>query len=243
MSTPRTRATTAAARPLVAGLAGLAAVAVLLGLTGCSAGGQAPSASPRQTLTAVKRNLDRTSGVHILLATDDLPTGVSGVLSADGVGTHAPAFQGDIRVKASGLAANAKVIAVGGTVYAVLPFTSRYEQINPADYGAPDPAALMSSTSGLSSLLTSARHAARGKQTRDGARVLSTYTATVPGKQVATIIPSASASGTFDATFTVDDHNVLDKAVLTGPFYPKSGDVTYTITFSDYGTKKHITAP
>ncbi len=31
--------------------------------------------------------------------------------------------------------------------------------------------------------------------------------------------------------------------MLTGPFYAKGGDVTYTITFADYGSKPTITKP
>ena len=35
----------------------------------------------------------------------------------------------------------------------------------------------------------------------------------------------------------------LDKAELSGPFYPDVDSVTYTITFDDYGTEKNITRP
>ena len=69
--------------------------------------------------------------------------------------------------------------------------------------------------------------------------VLSSFTGTVPGEAVAEVIPSASPTRDFDATFTVTDDDELAKAVLTGPFYPKADDVTYTITFDDYGTKGH----
>ena len=69
------------------------------------------------------------------------------------------------------------------------------------------------------------------------------HRAPCPATRVAAIIPSADGLGDFDATFTVDDQDRLAKAVLTGPFYPKADDVTYTITFDDYGTKQNITAP
>ena len=55
--------------------------------------------------------------------------------------------------------------------------------------------------------------------------------------------PAPSPSASFSATFTVTDQDRLATAVLTGPFYPQADDVTYTITFDDYGTAKHITAP
>jgi lipoprotein LprG len=211
------------------------------GLAGCSKGGG--DLSPEETLAAAKTRLDSAKGVHLLLAADRLPTGVSGLVQADGVGTHAPAFKGTIKVAASGVTADAKVIATRGAVYAVLPFTSKYVQIDPKDYGAPDPAALMSADGGLSSLLTDAKDVTEGKRQREGAQVLSTYSATVSGRQVAAIIPSAAAGQDFDATFQVSDDHTLHRAVLTGPFYPKGGDVTYTITFDHYGTAPQISAP
>ena len=220
-------------------------LAALLLVSGCSKGsdGSSTGASPRKALAAAKKNLDDTSGVQIGLATPKLPAGVNGLLKADGIATHAPAFQGVIKIAASGVTADASVVAVDQVVYAKLPFTTQYVTINPADYGAPDPAALLDPQAGLSSLLTSATDVQAGGQVRQGKEVLRTYDAKVPGKAVAAVIPSADANATFDATFTVDDQDRLTKAVLTGPFYPKGGDVTYTITFDHYGTTKNITAP
>jgi len=65
----------------------------------------------------------------------------------------------------------------------------------------------------------------------------------VPGRAVAAVLPSASAKAHFDATFTVTDRQRLAKAVLTGPFYPKAEDVTYAVTFGDYGLHRDISAP
>jgi lipoprotein LprG len=232
-----TTARLALVAPLVVAL-----VVALAGLAGCS-GSDEPTESPQSTLAAAKKNLDATSGVRIGLSTAELPTGVSGLLEADGIGTHDPAFQGTIKVSASGVTADAEVVAVGGKVYAKLPFTSRFAPIDPADYGAPDPADLLDDEGGLSSLLTSATEVQAGEQVRDGKVVLSTYTAKVPGTAVASVIPSADAGSAFSAIFTVTDADRLDKAVLSGPFYPDADSVTYTITFDDYGTEKDITAP
>jgi lipoprotein LprG len=212
-------------------------------LAACQGGGQ-PEVTPKQALAGAKAELDKTPGVHIVLAAKKLPQNVSGLLSADGVGTHAPAFKGSIKVAAGGITADAKVIATQGKVYAVLPFTTKYAEIRPADYGAPDPAELMSPDGGLSSLLTEARDVTAGKQQRSGDQVLSTYSGTVPGTVVASIIPSADAGQDFDVTFQVSSKDErLHEAVLTGPFYPRGGDVTYTVTFDDYGISPTITAP
>jgi lipoprotein LprG len=183
--------------------------------------------------------------VRIGLATPGLPTGVSGLLTADGIGTHDPAFTGTIKVQTGGLSADVPVVAVNGKVFAKLPFTTSFVPIDPADYGAPDPADLMSDDGGLSSLLTSATDVSQGDDVRAGKTVLSSYHATVPGTSVTTLIPSASRSADFTANFSLTDDDRLATAVLRGPFYPKAEgkDVTYTISFKDYGTKKNITAP
>ena len=220
----------------------LALALAVSALAGCGSHDKA-GVSPERTLAAAKRNLDGTTGVRIGLSTPRLPTGVDGLLDADGIGTHAPAFTGAIKVSASGVTADAAVVAVRHAVYARLPFTSKFVRIDPSRYGAPDPAALMGAHGGLSSLLTSATHVQEGGKVRAGSEVLSSYTATVPGKAVSAVIPSATSTAGFRAVFTVDDKGRLAKAVLTGPFYPHAKDVTYTITFADYGTAKRIVAP
>ncbi|HET7388077.1 MAG TPA: LppX_LprAFG lipoprotein [Nocardioidaceae bacterium] len=215
---------------------------LLIGPSGCSHD-SASSLSPHQALATAKKKLDKTSGVHLHLSTGKLPSGVDGVLDADGVATHAPAFKGSIKVAASGITADVAVVALQGVVYAKLPFTTKFVPIDPHDYGAPNPADLMSTSGGLSSLLTSATHLTKGAQQRNGKSVLDSYHGTVPGRAVATVIPSAVPSGNFDATFSIDDRHRLVRAVLTGPFYAKGGDVTYTIGFDDYGAHPHISKP
>lgn len=228
-------------RPRV--LLGLA-LAAALSLSACTGSDSDDSEqSPSDVLAEAKANLDQTSGVHVVLSTEKLPSGVNGIVSADGIGTHAPAFEGNLKVSAAGITADAGVVAVDDVVYAMLPFTTRFVEIDAQDYGAPDPAELMGTDEGLSSLLTEAEDVEEGEQERDGETVLTTYSGTVPGDSVSSIIPSASADGTFDATFTLTEDDELNEAVLTGPFYPGSADVTYTIEFDEYGTEKEITAP
>jgi len=230
--------TTSRSRLLVAPVL---AAGLLLG--GCSNSSEAEDKSPEEVLSAAKAKLDETSGVHVVLATAKLPATVSGILNADGVGTHAPAFEGTLKVVASGITADAEIVAVDGVVYAKLPFTTEFAEIDPADYGAPDPADLMGAEGGLSALLTSLEGVEEGEPERSGETVLNTYSGVVPGDVVAGIIPSASADSDFEAKFTVTDGGLLNEAVLTGPFYPKAEDVTYRITFDQYGTSKNITAP
>jgi lipoprotein LprG len=219
-------------------------VALLLGVAVAScSGGDESSLSPEQRLAAAKKALDETSGVQIQLVTEALPKGVSGLVSAQGVATHDPAFEGTITVSAGGITADAEVVAVDGVVHAKLPFTTKFVEIDPADYGAPDPAALMSTQDGLSSLLTAAEGVEAGKQVRDGDQVLSEIVGTVPGSAVRAVIPSASQDADFDATFTLDDADRVTRVVLTGPFYPDADDVTYTVDLEKYGVEKDIRAP
>ncbi len=219
------------------------ALAASLVLSGCASDARENSQSPEEALAAAKRTLDETSGVRVSLSTEKLPPTVDGIVKAEGVGTHDPAFQGDLKVASGGITADVPVIAAQGKVFAKLPFTTRFVEVDPAAYAAPDPAGLMEPDGGLSSLLTAAEDVEEGKQVRDGEDVLTSYSGTVPGKVVASIIPSATASSDFDARFTVDDRDRLHEAVLTGPFYPQSGDVTYTISFDEYDTTADIKAP
>jgi len=235
---PPHRAAARAGAVLVAGaLAGLT-------LAACSGANGGSGGSPEESLAAAQRTLDETSGVHLTLHTDDLPDGVTGVEDAEGVGTHAPAFEGTITITLSGQAFDVPVIAVDDKVYVQLPLTPGWQDIDPAEYGAPDPAHLFDPDAGFSSLLGETTDLERGDTVRggeDNKEVLTEYTGTVAGDVVQNFIPTAS--GDFDATYTLTDDDELREATLTGVFYEDSPSMTYTVTFDEYGTEKDITAP
>lgn len=214
----------------------------LLAVAACSGSGETEE-SPEERLAAAKTVLDETPGLTLSIETDELPAGVTGLLSGEGVATHDPAFEGTLEVAGSGLSAQVEVVAVDGEVLAQLPFRQDFVPIDPADYGAPDPAELMATEGGLSSLLTAAQDVEEGEQTRDGESVLTTYTGTVPGDAVGALLPSADPKADFEAVFSVDDEDRLTRVELTGPFYPDADDVTYVVGLSDYGTEKEIVAP
>lgn len=223
----------------------LAAGALLLTLSGCSDDGPADDGpTPAEVMSQAKATLDETSGVRITLAADRVPDGATALSGASGLGTHAPAFEGTLSVVLGGNELDVPVVAVDDKVYARIPFTPGWSDVDPAAYGAPDPARLMSTDAGLSSLLT----ATDGLETRDSVRgganneeVLTEYTGTVPGEVVGNVIPSAS--GAFDAVYTISDEGELRTAELTGVFYPGTEPMTYTLGFDDYGTEQDITAP
>jgi lipoprotein LprG len=228
--------------PLVLGL--------VLTAAGCggddSDGGGGDDRSPAEVLAAAKETLDGTSGVTISMSTDDLPSGVTGISSAEGTGVHPSAFEGTFKLSVNGIPADAEVIAVEGKTYAknslLLP---QWTEIDPADYGAPDPAKLMDPDGGFSGLLASAQDVEAGDSVRGGAdnkEILTEYTGTISKDAVEALIPTAE--GDFDFTYTITDDDQLREAVLKGAFYGAGeGDVTYTLTLDDYGTEKQITAP
>jgi lipoprotein LprG len=222
-----------------------AAVLTALALTSCTdASSSAGDESPEDVLAAAKAKLDETSGVNLTLTTDDLPSDVTGVEKASGIGTHDPAFDGSITVVLSGQAFEVPVVSVDDKVYVQLPLTPGWQDIDPGDYGAPDPARLMSDDAGFSSLLPATTDVEKGDSVRggsDNSEVLTEYTGTVSGDVVKNVIPTAS--GDFDATYTISDDGELREADLTGVFYKDSDSMTYTVTFDDYGTDKDITAP
>ena len=226
--------------PLVLGLA-------LGGLVACSGDDEGgDGADAEAVLAAAKKTLDETSGVVITLSTDDLPGGVTGITSAEGTGVHPSAFEGTFKLSVSGLPADAEVIAVDGTTYAknslLLP---DWTKIDPADYGAPDPAKLMDPDDGFSGLLGSATDVEAGDSVRGGAdnkEILTEYTGTISSDAVAALVPTAE--GDFGFTYEISDDDELRRAVLKGAFYGEDeGEVTYTLTLDDYGTEKEITAP
>jgi lipoprotein LprG len=216
---------------------------VLLSTSACSGDQADKGPTTAEVLADAKQQLDDTSGVDVALTTEELPSGVDGVLKAVGTGTHAPAFEGNVTVLVNSLSVDVPLVAVGGTVYAKLPFTSKYAEIDPEDYGAPDPASMLAPGAGISSWLTDAEKVEQGDRTRDGDQVLTTYTGTLPGESVATVIPSADKDADFDATFRIDQDGRLHSAEVVGPFYAGQADVDYTIELSAYGTQKDITKP
>ena len=222
--------------------------ALLLVASGCSGGVEESAAAadqtPQEVLALARTTLDETSGLQLTLSTDDLPDGVTGILEASGVGTSAPAFEGSITVSLAGQAFEVPVVAVDGLVYAELPLTSGYQEVDPAEYGAPDPAGLVSLDGGFSSLLSETSDLEKGESIRGGSNndeILTEYTGTVAGSVVENIIPGAS--GDFDAAYTITADGELREAVLTGQFYAGEDALTYTVGFDDYGTQQDITAP
>ena len=225
--------------------AALLAIPTLAACSGDDGKGTAAEKSPEEVLAEASTKLTETTGVHLDLSTETLPDGVSGIAKAAGTITDAPAFDGSISVVFAGQTADVPVIAVDGDVYAQLPFTDgAWQKVNPKEYGAPDPAALIGED-GFPGLLGLTESPEAGESVRGGAdnsEVLTTYSGTVPGDAMDAVIPSSSGDS-FDVEWQVSDDGELRTARMTGVFYPHTDPITYTVEFADYGAEKEITAP
>ncbi len=224
-----------------------AATALALAVTACSGADSGPKAddqTPEEVLATAQQQLTETSGVSLTLSTDDLPEGLNAIQKAVGVATDAPAFDGTLTVTLSGQAFDVPVISVGDTVCAQIPLTPGWTDVDPEDYGAPDPAGFLSPDDGFAAILGAATGLAKGDSVRGGANndeILTTYTGTAPGDVVDKVIPGAS--GDFDLSTQITEDGELRELDLTGVFYSGSDANTYAVGFDDYGTTKDIKAP
>ena len=237
---PRTGSTRAAAAAL--------ALLVPLALAACGggddSGAEPEDQSPEEVLADAQQQLTDTPGVQLSLTTDDLPDGINGIQKAVGTATAAPGFDGSLTVFLDGQAFDVPVIAVDGVVCAQIPLTPGWSDVDPEDYGAPDPAGFLSPDDGFASLLDTITDLEKGDSVRGGANndeILTTFSGTVPGKDVARVIPGAT--GDFDLTAQVTEDDELREMALTGVFYKNADANTYTVGFDDYGVTKDLKAP
>jgi lipoprotein LprG len=228
-------------------LAAVVAPLLTLSLAACKgadSGGGSGDQTPQQVFTSAQQHLTATKGVNLTLTTDDLPDGINGIEKAVGVATAAPAFQGTLTVSLSGQAFDVPVVAVNHKVYAQIPLTPGWSDVDPKDYGAPDPAGFLSPDDGFAAILGAATDLKKGGSVRGGANndeILTTYTGSVPGDVVAKVIPGAS--GDFKLSSQVTGGDELRQLALTGVFYQGADPNTYTVGFEDYGTTQDITKP
>jgi lipoprotein LprG len=228
--------------------AAIGAAVLSLALSACSGGDgggtKADDQTPEEVMATAQQKLTDTSGVQLSLTTNDLPAGINGIQKAIGVATDAPAFDGKLTVTLSGQAFEVPVVAVKDIVCAQIPLTPGWSDVDPKDYGAPDPAGFLSPDDGFAAILGAATGLKKGNSVRGGANndeILTTYSGSVAGDVVDRVIPGAS--GDFDVSTQVTDDGELRAMDLTGSFYQGADANTYRVGFEDYGTTKDIQAP
>ncbi|NNG38770.1 LppX_LprAFG lipoprotein [Flexivirga sp. ID2601S] len=230
---------------------GTIAVAASLALTGCSGGGKKKSdaaasaaANPAAMLATAKKTLDETAGVHFKLTSQKVPDKATGLLSGEGDGSHAPAFKGSIKVQVPVAGAvDVPVVAVNGKVWAKTPLTPKMAQVDPKQFGAPDPAKIFATEGGFSSLLTATQKPKFGDKTRSGKDVVQTVTGTLPGTIVKKNLTIGVEAETYDTTYLITDSGELRSATLTGQFYSQSTDTSYTVELTKYGEQVTVSPP
>ena len=224
---------------LVAGLA----TGVLASCSGGDKGGATADVPPAQRLAAARTALEKSPAVSFTLTSEGLPGKAVGVSAAKGTGLfQPPSFQGTLDATIRGVTGTVEVIAVEQDVYLKF-FTPGYSKIDPSTYGAPNPAQLFDTRTGVTSLVSRTTDLAAGQRARDGAAVVDTYTGKVPGSAVADLFVIGDRKGTFDVTYGVsEDGDELRTVVLKGPFYPGSTS-TYTARLTKLPQAVAITRP
>lgn len=222
----------------------LLALAVLAGpvLAGC--GGGSDSESAPDLLAHAKRTLDDADSAHFLLSSENAPETGTVLVGGEGDIARPSSFEGTLKVLALGSTLDLKVVSVDGTLWAQLPFTSTFSQIDPAQFGFGDPGALLDPDTGISQLLAKAEAAKLGEEKRVDGEVVREVTAELPGDLVEQILTSADPSQAVQARFSIaPDSGELRRAELTGPFFAAGDDATFILELSDFGADVEITAP
>lgn len=227
--------------------AALLAAVVVVVLAACSGGGSSTPTptedSPAQRLAAARAKLESSPAVDFELSSAGLPGKAVGVSEAKGTGVfEPPSFKGSLNATIRGVTGTVEVIAVEQDVYLKF-FTPGYTKVDPADYGAPNPAQLFNTRTGVTSLIGRTTDPTKGPQQRDRADVLETITGKVPGTAVADLFVIGDRSGTFDVTYGITrDSKDLRTVVLKGPFYAGTTS-TYTLRLRALDQAVAITRP
>lgn len=225
----------------------------LLGAAGCSSGADSRKSEDKggekttaqtteQRLGAAKQVMDKAASMHLVLTSDGVPSDAQGPIGGEGVGTHTPAFKGNLKAKLGSLQADVPVTAVKDDVYAKLPIWPDQRKIDPAQYGAPNPATFFDTAEGLSSLLPKLRQPKAAAQKRDGSDVVTPISGTLSGTDVTGVIGLGDQGATYKAVYLLTDKNEVRSMQLTGSFY-NEGSTTYTLRLDEYGKKVDIQSP
>jgi len=223
-----------------------AAVATLgmVALAGCTSSPSANRADPQALLGRAKSTLDATSAVRFTLSSSGVGGGGLALVGGMGDVARPAAFRGTLMLSQAGASLDVKVISVGGTVYAQLPFTNGYTPVKPSEFGVSDPGRLIDPNTGITSLLTSANSATTAPSDRYQGESLDEVHITLPAARVASVLDTTQRSGEVKGTVGIDPtSHQLRRVVLTGPLLDKEKSVTYTLVLEDYREKVTIAAP
>jgi lipoprotein LprG len=223
--------------------AALVASLLVAGCSGDQPGAQARQQTPGERLSSARAQLEKSPSVSFTLESEKLPGKAVGVSGAKGTGRFdPPSFQCTLNATVNGVSGSVDVIAVEDDVYMKF-FTPDYNRIDPAEYGAPNPAALFDTETGITSLVGKTQGLAAGERTRDGADVVDTLSGTLPGSAVADLLVIGDRAGTYDVRYGITvPGGELRTVVLEGPFWPGTTS-TYTLRLKPLESAAAITRP
>ena len=223
----------------------LVLASVVIGCSGSpTEDGEPAPETAAELLARAKTTLDETSSVHFVLTSEGVPSDATTVVGGEGDLARPSSFQGTLQVQAVGQSLDLQVVSVEGAVYAQLPFTTGFSEIDPATFGFSDPGTLLDPDTGISRFLTEAEEAEFGDERRVDGEVVQEVTARVPGEVVAEILSNENPSEPVDARFAIEEESgELRRAELTGPFYSQGEDATYVLELSDFGADVEISPP
>jgi lipoprotein LprG len=221
-------------------------MAVALGASACTGEekkAEAKGQTPAELLSSARARLETSPSVSFTLESANLPGKAVGISGAKGTGRFTPpSFKGTLNATINGVTGTVDVVAVDKQVWMKF-FTPDYNPINPADYGAPNPAQLFDTKTGITSLVDKTQGVQKEGTVRDGADVLATVKGTLPGSAVADLLVVGDRSATFDVSYGITDRGgELRRVVLTGPFY-QGATSTYTLRLKRLDQPVEITRP
>lgn len=220
------------------------AVSLVAGCTGDDKSTGAPATNAKELLASAKEVIDAADSAHFTITSADVPEGGTALVGGEGSAVRPGQFEGSLEVSFGGTTATVEVISTDGSVYAKLPFASAYAETDPAQFGFADPGRFMDPEKGVSNLLVGATAARRTGSSRIGSEVVQEVEASIPGTIVRDLLVSADPTVPVDATFSiVAKTGQLRRAVVTGPFFDKDVESTFTIVLDRYGEEVDIRAP
>jgi len=219
-------------------------VSLLAGCSGGDSGNGASDSGAKKLLASAKEVIDAADSAHFTITSADVPEGGTALVGGEGSAARPGQFEGSLEVSFGGTTATVEVISTDGTVYAKLPFSSAYAETDPAQFGFGDPGLFMDPDEGVSNLLVEATGARLTGTSRIGSEVVQDVEASIPGTVVRDLLVSADPKMPVDATFSiVTESGELRRAVVTGPFFDKDVESTFTIVLDRYGEEVDIRAP
>lgn len=230
-------------RQAATGLAALAGLGLLAAGCGGGNGVSAVKANPQTLLRDAQAEVNAASAVHFTLNSSNVPSSGTDLTGGSGDLVRPDELQGSFSVTVSGFGGTVKVASKGGVFEALLPFQTKWQTTNPANFGLTNPAELIDPNHGLASLLTLAQNPRVLGQERLAGELVDLVTYTIPGSSLP-VLPDAKPSVAVDLTVAIDpSSHQLRQVSVTGPLISAGTNSTYIVTLTNYNEHVSITLP